>query len=501
MSDQGPAVGNQHTEVNETPRDYVLSSTPEGSFATPSESVVTVSSSSSSSSPHSHTSVAKVALVDYFRRDAAKFKALLALLAAFTFAYINVSSPTPFLSDSMKDKGISEVWVGVVYAAHPLGMVASQFAAERVEKRVGNSVMLSVGFLFAGTCTAVTAFAFDITERKTSLLLVLILLRLATGLGQGLADTSIFNYYQILFPEVLGQVMGVSEGMIGLGIATGPLLGGVLYDASGWSLPFLAVAGPFFVIAFAAPYFVRPVEQRCVGETTALLEGGSCGGGTPRSGSIVQPEEKDSPARSQAMTYIVALGITVNCIGYGAIGPLLSQHLDDHFSLSKTLIGVIMGGSGVVYWLCGTFVGNACDRRAHRGNHSGSLFLWGFVVMTVGYLLIGPVPLPHVLDSAVTSKGVELSLVVVGLNVASVSMSFALICGMSIMTVRAKNTSLASAYFNGSLNLGYGIGPIAISAVAQGWGFRTAMTTCAGLGVGYMLVAFILLNYVYDMRQ
>eukprot|EP01061_Rhynchopus_euleeides_P003900 TRINITY_DN13178_c0_g1_i1.p1 TRINITY_DN13178_c0_g1~~TRINITY_DN13178_c0_g1_i1.p1 ORF type:complete len:558 (+),score=128.89 TRINITY_DN13178_c0_g1_i1:73-1674(+) len=441
---------------------------------------------------HSVAESDKYSIAEYFRAHPKKLRAAIALLVSFGLAYVNVSAPIPFLADCLKKHDIDDVAVGCIYSAHPFGIAVITLFTERVERLIGNRPMLILGFVVAGAATIISAFAFELVgSDKTVLLVVMVLLRFLQGSGEGLADTAVMNYYQILFPEVLGQVLGLSEGMIGLGYALGPLLGGLLYDVSGWALPYFVVGVPFFILAIITPALIAPAEE----EARALAGESDC----EDSGEINHPVVE----KSVGITAITAIGIMINTLSIGAVMTVLSEQLEDFYNLSSTVCGVIIGASGLVYWVAGYYIGRSCDKCARMGDHRGMHFLHGYIVMIIGFILLGPVPLPDSWDDALdmNNKTVQFIIVMIGLTVGTVSTAITVIGGMSILTVRARSTAQASALFHGSLNMGYALGPIVVSAIKSHYNYRASMASCAALGTVYYMIAFLLLRCGYDMTQ
>lgn len=72
---------------------------------------------------------------------------------------------------------------------------------------------------------------------------VLVALRLVQGIGAALTTTCVFAVLADAFPDSVGKVMGAAELAAGLGWTLAPPLGGVMYSAGGYSLPF-TVFGP-----------------------------------------------------------------------------------------------------------------------------------------------------------------------------------------------------------------------------------------------------------------
>eukprot|EP00746_Dinoflagellata_sp_MGD_P151081 gnl/MRDRNA2_/MRDRNA2_82777_c0_seq4.p1 gnl/MRDRNA2_/MRDRNA2_82777_c0~~gnl/MRDRNA2_/MRDRNA2_82777_c0_seq4.p1 ORF type:complete len:473 (+),score=49.20 gnl/MRDRNA2_/MRDRNA2_82777_c0_seq4:166-1419(+) len=77
------------------------------------------------------------------------------------------------------------------------------------------------------------------------------LLRALQGIGAALANTCIFAILTDAFPNDKGKVIGVANSMNGLGWAVGPPVGGLIFAAGGFRLPFMVMAPiPMLLLLF-----------------------------------------------------------------------------------------------------------------------------------------------------------------------------------------------------------------------------------------------------------
>eukprot|EP01061_Rhynchopus_euleeides_P047404 TRINITY_DN9486_c0_g1_i2.p1 TRINITY_DN9486_c0_g1~~TRINITY_DN9486_c0_g1_i2.p1 ORF type:complete len:469 (+),score=171.90 TRINITY_DN9486_c0_g1_i2:247-1653(+) len=404
---------------------------------------------------------------------------LIGLLCAFFLAYVNVSCPTTFLSDAMeKNINASTVATGAAYASHPLGIASSQLFTGVVERRLGNKVMMTIGFIIAGAATVVTAFSFRVSDNHMINLFFVVFFRFLAGMGEGAADTAILNLYQLLFPDILGQVLGLSEGIIGVGFAVGPLIGGGLYSRFGWETPLLAVSAPFFVMAFVLPPFLPNDPEKAAVDDVETAS---------------QSKTKKN-LQCKASTYVLTAGIFIMSATYGSISPLVTEYLDDKLNYNNLLIGGIWAVGGVIYLLAGALVGRRCDKAAAKGDYSMMTFWCGLWLGAISFLLAGPVPVVRL------SPVHAAPFIIASTGFVTVSLAFVVIAGMALLTVRAPSHSAASALFNFALNLGLALGPLFCSVMKAVFDYEWAMTINTMICLAFIAVAYPTLRVLTGKR-
>ena len=417
---------------------------------------------------------------DFFRHFAgeegrARMWKLIGLMFAFFMAYVNVSCPLTFLSDALKKNiDASDLAVGAAYASHPMGIAVSQFFTGAIERRIGNKEMMRIGFIVAGLATVAGAFAFKLFSGTVPVLSYIVGMRFVAGLGEGLSDCAIINMYQMIFSDILGQVMGMSEGIIGIGYAVGPLLGGGLYGVWGFEVPLLAVAAPFFVIAVVLPPFL-PQEKMA-----DLVEQPQHNARDSASLHSRAPESLQSYVKS----FILTAGIFVGCLGYGALAPLISEFLDDKLGYSDVLVGGIFAVGGFLYLLAGIVVGRICDRRIARENYTMTVFWVGTILEALSFLAGGPVPIVRL------SPAHAVPFIIASMAMVTMSLSGQIIGGMSLLSLHAPSHAVASALFNFALNLGLALGPLSATLFKTLTDFEWAMTSNF-----FILTAFLIIAY------
>jgi MFS family permease len=170
--------------------------------------------------------------------------ALGALLMSLDSA-INIALPAMAAAFGVAPAAIR--WVIICYV---LTYALTAFAAGLVADRLGPGPVFSVGLWLCG-------FAFLGYAAAHSYGVVL-LLRVLQGLGGGLVYGTAPALVTLSLPrERHGRGLGVMSLGLGVGLGVGPMLGGVLLDAFGWSSTFLFRAPLFLVAAVLAQTRLR----------------------------------------------------------------------------------------------------------------------------------------------------------------------------------------------------------------------------------------------------
>ena len=445
-----------------------------GGGASPDDSDSTSSAvvSVASDAPATRLPKAGQGLASYLREHRTMLQALAALWVSFFACFVGVTMPNAFMATEV-GKG-SAAWVGMLYSMQPVGVAVGSLLAGPWHARWGNQHMMASGFGIAGVALILTAVVVPVLGMSVPAVAAL---RVVAGLGGGLSDVSILNSYQVLFPEHLGQVLGVSEGCIGAGAAVGPALGGIMYDLQGWALPFVMLGLPYLLLMYVAPAFVGRAaayraEEPAVAEGVAGLEG--------------EDDEVEEDRRSPQETAVLAVGVWASCHVMGSLSPVLAERLPEAYDFSQTEVGLVLGWSGVTYLASALLFGRRLDRGGAKQRCDmavRSLLYPGFGGLVVACVLMGPV-VPMKLP-----KSVELASIIVGYTIMSVSEAFVLVGGMSALSSTAASAPQASSIFNLAINIGYGTGPVVLQAVVHATSQRTGLLVSVIFSLVYLIAA------------
>lgn len=333
--------------------------------------------------------------------------------------------------------------LGLLYGAYAISVLAVTPVFGYLGDKIGARSTLFWGVVLG----FISAVCFSIGSN----FLILLLAKLCQGAASAASWTSglalIAEHYTEKRVEMLGYAFTGSTG----GSVLGPLLGGLLHRAFGYSIPFMLAAALFLVEAVFL----------------FLLPRGRAGSGEPVRWRVLLTNP----------SILAQAGfVAIAAFAWGIIEPLLPYHLES-LGVSVEIVGVLFTISSVIYGLSAPWVGWVSERIAIR-----TVILLGIISMAI--LL----PLLSVPSQAILIGG-TLCLVNVSyafiLNPASAELGNA---------VERAGMSCYSAVY-AIYNISYSIGMIATTALASGaadsFGFRgTLLSVSAVLGLcGLLMLA------------
>ena len=133
----------------------------------------------------------------------------------------------PFYPKIASDKGVSLWMVGMIFSTDPLvGLFASMIIGKTMNI-IGRKQVILFGLLL----TALSMFALCPIEFCDYEIFISLsfLSRIIAGIANGCVLTAAETIFASDYPDQLETMIGRSEGMIGIGLILGPLIGAALY--------------------------------------------------------------------------------------------------------------------------------------------------------------------------------------------------------------------------------------------------------------------------------
>jgi len=161
---------------------------------------------------------------------------IITVVATF-LAFMGIGVVDPILPEIAKQIGASHWQVEMLFTSYLLMMAIMMIPAGILASRVGDKRLMVTGLIIVTIFAALCGFSNNIPQ--------LSIFRAGWGLGNSFFFATAMTLLIALSGEVK-KAVGLYEAAIGLGMAGGPLVGGVLGNAS-WRLPFFGTSALIFI--------------------------------------------------------------------------------------------------------------------------------------------------------------------------------------------------------------------------------------------------------------
>lgn len=188
-------------------------------------------------------------------------RAVWAVAFATATAFMGIGLVDPILQPIAESMDASPSQVSLLFTSYMAVMGVAMLFAGFVSSRIGAKATLLTGLALILVFSALAGAADSITA--------IIVFRAGWGLGNALFIATAFSTIVASARGSLGQAIILFEASLGLGIATGPLIGGQL-GAVSWRLPFFGVA-VLMTISVVATMLLLPATP-ATGRRTSLAD-------------------------------------------------------------------------------------------------------------------------------------------------------------------------------------------------------------------------------------
>lgn len=205
--------------------------------------------------------------------SARQFKCGIALSLLSIVDVMGFSIFSPFFPVVAERKNMSEVQIGLVFAAFSMAGIFASIATGTLLVQLGAKFIILSGMFWSAGATV----CFGLLDRvpEEHFFWLCLLCRVFMGIGSLSAFTALFAVIFQEFRDRSLTVIGVTESLCSLGGIVGPLIGGGLYDVGGFLLPFAFLGGvQVFVLgacAFLIPHVAVERQANTVSPAWLLL--------------------------------------------------------------------------------------------------------------------------------------------------------------------------------------------------------------------------------------
>ncbi|EDV22572.1 uncharacterized protein TRIADDRAFT_58944 [Trichoplax adhaerens] len=136
---------------------------------------------------------------------------------------------------------------------------------------IGVVFVLSVGILIESCCSVIFGFLPHILNNAAFVGFCLIT-RGIQGTGFACFQTASLAITSSIFSGNIASATSVIEAFTALGFIAGPTVGGLLYQAGGFKLPFLVIGSTMLVVGFTAIFFLPTIKHTSTSAPGALMK-------------------------------------------------------------------------------------------------------------------------------------------------------------------------------------------------------------------------------------
>ncbi len=183
-------------------------------------------------------------------------KKVFPVLALCTFStMLGTGIMLPILPLYANQFGATGIWIGVVFGGYAISRAVFMPIIGRYSDRRGRKLFISTGFFVSSLVSLTYILANNIPQ--------LIAVRLVHGAFSGMTAPLARAWIGDVAPRgEEGKWMGYFNAAFTAGMATGPLLGGIITDYYSMEFAFAVVGGVSFVTFVAATFFLHESGQR-----------------------------------------------------------------------------------------------------------------------------------------------------------------------------------------------------------------------------------------------
>jgi DHA1 family multidrug resistance protein-like MFS transporter len=359
-------------------------------------------------------------------------KAFVVLVGSMFISMLGMGIVTPFLPIYANTLGASSLEIGLVQAAFSITGIGTLLFVGRLSDRFGRKPFLSGGLSILAISSVGLMYAYDPVH--------LILWRFVQGLGAS-AHLPIAQAYLGDITPVgnEGKWMGYFNAVLFAGMGAGPLVGGVITDTFSMNAAFLVMAVLNVLGLIAVIIFLKEMPRKTAPREHA---------------SIV------APLKSRIMRGVFSYRMTTG-LGTSSLMAFMPLFADLKIGLSASLIGIMLAARTPVS-IVQSYTGRLADKWNRR-----SMVIWGGIASMAFTALL---PL-------------------------SAGFWTLLIAYVSVMLGQAFGVPAANAYvvhegrtfgmgasmtmFMMAMQVGNGIGPVALGAIADRLGLNSVFYTAA----------------------
>lgn len=290
-----------------------------------------------------------------------------------------VSILVPFYTKEAEDKGVTVSQAGLVFGSvNFIQILFIPVFGKYLNKLRAHRLFLG-GVFVCGAANIVFGFLQWVDDTQTFLALSFII-RIISAIGEAAFLTSLYPLATKTTSERFrATILSVMETSFGIGMTTGPAVGGILYDYKGFYFPFVIVGGILVCCSFVSAFIIDKRNSNIDNEhEQTSLEGGRMNG---------KPVDTTyCKLFATAAITVPFIILTLSEMSIAWFLPTLEPFLSENFNLDSTMSGIMFSLEGLTYAAFSPLWGILLD----RGISPYFTMILGVVCQILGLSLLGP---------------------------------------------------------------------------------------------------------------
>ncbi|XP_067882579.1 MFS-type transporter SLC18B1-like [Heterodontus francisci] len=273
----------------------------------------------------------------------------------------------PFFPKEAGKKGANASLVGMIFGCFALVNLLSSLILGKYIVQIGAKFMFLAGMFVSGCCTILFGLL-DKSPDGPIFIALCFIVRSVDAIGFAGSLTASFSILAGTFPNNIAAIMGALEIFSGLGLISGPPIGGFLYQSFGYEVPFIALG--CIVLSMV------PLNMYIL----------------PRYDGIATNASFWKLLTIPKVIFLCLLIFSISsCIGF--LDPTISLFATDKFNLNAGYVGLVFLGFSTAYAVSSPLLGYLSDKIPRTRKW---LMLVGSWLIAVSFLLLGPAPIFHI---------------------------------------------------------------------------------------------------------
>lgn len=295
-----------------------------------------------------------------------KIKILISVACGNLFLGSCYALMAPIFPAEAEKKNASPTAYGFVFGIYQLAMFLSSPVYGKIIPILKPGFMMKAGMLVSGVCNILFGFL-DYAPPGPSFIWLAIVIRFFDALGASAFITASYTTLGCELPDIIGRAMSLTETAFALGLAGGPVIGGLFYVLGGFQLPF-TVIGALLILGTGVNFFLFSEDDNDV---------------APQSISALK-----LLSHTDFLIDVLFISSCFALIGFNEVS--LEPHIRQ-FNLSPVIVGVIFLVAGIT----DAVFSLAWGYFAEKVSNAQYLTFLGSLLYITCFLIVGPVSFLH----------------------------------------------------------------------------------------------------------